>query len=126
MKKILIVDDEADLCFLLKKNLEEVGDFVVSTCSESSKAIEQARAFRPDLILLDVLMPGISGPELVEQLKVARETKEIPVVFLTAIATEEETGERKNVIGGQYMLAKPVEMEELLQVIQTATHRRAA
>ncbi len=62
MKRILIIDDEENLCFFLKKNLEMEGDFEVSTCSDSRKALERTKDFKPELILLDIQMPEISGP----------------------------------------------------------------
>ncbi|MCM8795046.1 MAG: response regulator [Candidatus Omnitrophica bacterium] len=124
--KILIVDDEVGLCFFVKKNLEAAGDFQVAACSDSMKAVSEARGFSPDLIILDVMMPGLSGPELVEKFQEDPKLKRIPVIFLTAVATEEETGKNRNLIGGHYMVAKPVQIEELLQVITKVMQERSA
>ncbi len=120
-KKILLVDDESHFCFFLKKNLEAAGDFEVVVCSDSPTALKQAKQIRPDLILLDILMPGMTGVDIAEQLKNSPETARIPVVFLTALTTKEETAERRNLVGGMYMVAKPVNMDELIHVIQTTT-----
>ena len=122
MRKILLVDDESHFCFFLKKNLEAAGDFEVTVCSDGLAALQQARQIRPDLILLDILMPGMTGVDVAEQLKNFPETARIPVVFLTALTTKEETAERRNlVVGGMHMVAKPVKMEELVHVIQATT-----
>ena len=119
MKKILIVDDETDFCFFVKKNLEIAGDFQVSTCSDSSAALDRIKDLRPDLILMDFMMPGMTGVDVAEQLKKSPFTEKIPIVFLTSMATGEETGKRRNLVGGQCMLAKPVQIDELLRVIDT-------
>ena len=124
MKKILIVDDEADFCFFIKQNLEASGDFKVLVCSDSAVAVSRVKEHHPDLILLDVLMPGKSGPEIAEELKGSQETQAIPLVFLTAVVTGEETADRKNRVGGQYMIAKPVQIKELIRVIEVALAQR--
>ncbi len=117
-KKILIVDDEAGFCHLVKLNLERAGAYEVQTECEGSKALAAARAFKPDLIYLDVLMPGVSGPEVAAQLKKDKETSGIPIVFLTAAARKGEVDSGGGVIGGYPFLAKPVETEELIRCIK--------
>ncbi len=126
MLKILLVDDEVDLCFFLKKNLEDVGGFEVSTCSDSAKALTLAKQFQPDLVMLDVLMPTFSGPEVAEQLRADVRMRNTPVIFLTAIATEEETASKMNFVGGQFVVAKPVQMGHLLEVIYQAVKSGSA
>ena len=116
VKRILIIDDEKDFCFFTKSNLEATGNFTVTICFESSEAVELAKKLKPDLILLDVLMPGINGPEIAAQLKDDAETKNVPVIFLTAIITDKET-EDGNVISGWPFVAKPVKINELITVI---------
>ena len=120
MKKILIVDDEESFCFFLKKNLESAGGFEVTACSDAGEAVGQAIALQPDLILLDILMPKITGPEVAELLHQNPKTGNIPVIFLTAVATTQDTGE-SNKVGGQFVVAKPVQIHELLKVIQKAS-----
>ena len=117
MKKIMIVDDERDFCFFFKENLEASGDFAVTTCSEAAQAAGLAETWRPDIIFLDVMMPGVSGPEVVERLRTRPGTASIPVVFLTALTTREEIAERVPVAGNPPMLAKPVETERVLEMI---------
>ncbi len=119
MKKIVIVDDETDFCSSMKESLELTGDFEVETCSDGQAAVPLIQRFQPNLILLDIRMPGLTGDEIAEQLKKQEATRNIPVVFLTALVTDEEMEERGNVIGGHYFVAKPVRSEELLRLIQS-------
>lgn len=120
MKRILIVDNEVDFCYFVKKNLEAVGDFEVSICSESEKALSQAEALAPDLVFLDVLMPELSGLEVESLLRSRRKTREIPIVFLTVAATPEETREESR-IEGHPVLSKPVRVSDLLRTIELET-----
>jgi len=117
MKKILIIDDEEDFCFVLQRNLEAVGDFETEVCIDSTKAIDKVNSFRPDLIILDVMMPEVSGSDIASELKSREDTKNIPIVFLTAIITNDEAEKRSNIVGGQYFLAKPIEIEILVKAI---------
>lgn len=123
-KRILIVDDEEDLCDLIKMSLEMTGAFEVSTCSNSKMAIGQVREQRPDLILLDVMMPGIDGPEIAAQLEESKDTKSIPIVFLTALVSGKETRRESGVIGGRFFLPKPVRTQELINMINELTQEK--
>ncbi len=116
MKNILLVDDEKDFCFFVKSNLELTNNFKVTVCLDSNEAIDLARKLHPDLILLDILMPGISGPDIAAALEADKKTEDIPIVFLTAIITEKETKEQ-NVIAGWPFVAKPVKIKELIDRI---------
>jgi len=119
MKKILIIDDEKDLCYFVKKNLEAMGAFEVAVCYNGAGGIKLAKELRPDLILLDILMPGVDGVYVAESLKANKDTEHIPIIFLTAMVGEKEAEERKNIIGGWHYIAKPVKVKELLQLINT-------
>lgn len=120
MKRILIVDDEKDFCFFLKKNLEVSGNFDVTTCHEGAVALALAETLHPDLILLDIIIPDMDGSEVARRLKENPLTQGIPVVFLTAIVKEEEARD-KDTIGGWRYIAKPVKMDELVNLINTLT-----
>lgn len=117
MKKILIVDDEKDFCEVTKMRIESSGDFGVLTCFDSLQALKLAKKEHPDLILLDVMMPGKDGPQIAAELRADKDTKGIPVVFLTAILDREEARLKSNLIGGEYFIAKPVDSKELLSII---------
>jgi len=118
MKKILIADDEQQLCNSLKKSLELTGDFSVETVSDSRGIITAVGKFKPDIILLDVMMPGKSGNAVALELKQKDVTKDIPVVFLTGIVSAEEVSRNDNMIGGEYFVAKPVDTELLATLIK--------
>lgn len=121
MKKILIVDDEADLCFLLKKNIEFQGSFEVQTCSDSRHAIFKAAEIQPDLVILDIMMPKVSGIEIAQQLHTHPRFRNCPIIFLTGIASEQEVENRKRIMGDGkfYMISKPIETVELIRIINS-------
>lgn len=116
-KKILVVDDEEALTRMLKRNLERTGRFQVRAENSGSAAIEAAREFRPDLVLLDVMMPDMQGDEVAAALDEDPSLQDTPYVFLTAIVTHDETDNTDGEIGGKLFLAKPVKLDELLEMI---------
>ena len=119
-KKILLIDDEEDFCFFVKSNLETRKEFRVITAAEGKEGIELARAEKPDLILLDVVMPKMPGNDVAEILSDDARTKHIPIVFLTGIVTKEEMGfeEPVQVIGGRKFIAKTVGPEKIVSCIE--------
>jgi len=118
-KKILLVDDEKDFCFFLKGNLENTGEFDVFATTSGKEGIKLVRGEKPDLILLDINMPKMSGGEMAQILFAGRDTKEIPIVFLTALVTKDEVGnESMSNIGGYNYIAKPVTTEDLIANIR--------
>jgi two-component system OmpR family response regulator len=116
--KILIVDDEATITRLLKLNLEATGDYEVRAENEGLKTLAAAREFKPDLILLDVMMPDIDGGEVAAQLQSDRLLKNIPIIFLTAAVKKEELTASGGVIGGFPYIAKPLDMKGVLEQIE--------
>ncbi len=84
-KKIVMVDDEPDLCLLVKDNLEGTGEFDVITISEPQGALELCRREQPNLILLDIVMPKIKGTDLVRMMRGVAETKKIPIVIISGL-----------------------------------------
>lgn len=117
--RILIVDDEVSFTPLLSLGLEQTGRFEVKVENDGAQALAAARAFRPDLVLLDVIMPGISGEGVAAQLKGDPTLRTTPVVFLTAVVSREETQGQRQMIGGRLFLAKPVGLEEVTACIET-------
>ncbi len=83
VKKLLMIDDEEDLCFIVKANLEDTGQFEVITLSDPTRAEETVKAQKPDVILLDVVMPQRKGTEVVEALKKDPATKAIPIIMVS-------------------------------------------
>ncbi|MFH2137516.1 MAG: response regulator [Candidatus Omnitrophota bacterium] len=117
-KKVLVIDDEEDFSFFVKKNLEVSGMFNVLVATNGEDGIRLARIEHPDIILLDVMMPSLGGPDVADILGNDPKTKDIPVVFLTAIVTKEEIGvETMREIGGQNYIAKPISAEDLIAAI---------
>jgi CheY-like chemotaxis protein len=117
-KKILIIDDERDFVEMIKLNLEDTGEYEVMSESAGSKAVNAAKAFRPDLIFLDVIMPDMDGGEVLANLKKDVYTSGIPVVFLTAIVAEDEADSVGHGISGYPFLSKPVSVTRLIDTIK--------
>ena len=118
IKKILVVDDEAVLTKMVKMNLERTGNYEVRTENEGSKALQAARDFKPDLIFMDVMMPDMSGDEVIAEIRDDPNLASIPYVFMTAIVSKAETEEMGSTIGGNEFLAKPVKTEEIVATIE--------
>jgi len=121
--RILLVDDDKDLCQLTKKVLVLQGYTVDAFC-DAKLAIDRARENKPDLILMDIMLKGSSGPEIISSLKTDPEFKDVPVVFLTALATGEERspeGGGLTVGGVRYRtIGKPYEIESLLAAVESS------
>ncbi len=105
-EKILIIDDEEDILLISQMSLRKVGGFEVVTALGGEEGLEKAARERPDLIVMDVMMPGLDGPATLERLKALPETAETPVVFLTAKAQRNEVEQLKN-LGAAEVLTKP-------------------
>ena len=117
-KRILIVDDEPGITRSLKLNLEAAAGYLVRTENDSTRAVDAAREFHPQLILLDVLMPHLDGCDVSARLHADPELASTPIVFLTALANNEATGGHAVVAGSTIYLAKPVATAELIQCIE--------
>jgi len=117
-KKILIIDDETSITRLLKLNLEKTGTFVVRDENKGAKGYAAAREFKPDLILLDIMMPDMDGGDVASQLQSDPLLKSVPIIFLTAAVKKEEVNARDGVIGGFPYIAKPLNVKGVLNVIE--------
>lgn len=115
--RILIVDDEVAFTRMVKLNLEKAGDFEVRIENRATGALAAARDFRPDLILLDVIMPSMDGGDVQNQIKRDRSLRDTPIIFLTATISKREAGEGGLNSGGELFLAKPVTVENLVTCI---------
>lgn len=122
MIKALIIDDETMALELLLVSLEAYG-FLVNTASSGSAGIEQALAMVPDVIILDIRMPGMSGWETFENLKQHPETRNIPVIFLTAFSNARDIERARNA-GALLFLTKPIDPQLLAErVCNALTHK---
>lgn len=122
MKRILVVDDEQDLCEILKFNLETEG-YEVETANSAEEALEMDIASF-DLLLLDVMMGGMSGFQLAKQLKDNPMTANVPIIFLTARDTENDTVTGFN-IGADDYISKPFSIREVMVRMRAVLRRTA-
>ena len=90
LQRILLADDEPDILEISRIALETVGGFEVSVCSSGRALLERLTEFEPDLVVVDVLMPDMTGPEVFEEIRRLPEFDEVPVVYLTGVIQEEE------------------------------------
>lgn len=118
MKKILIIDDEKDFCYFIKKNLELFGNYKVFVAIRGRKGIWMAKWHRPDLIVLDIVMPFLDGFEVLRRIKQSPKTLGIPVIMLTAKGVEESKIKASSLYGEDY-LTKPVEIGVLRSKIES-------
>jgi two-component system OmpR family response regulator len=106
LKKILYVEDESDIRTVAKMALEAVGGFEVIACASGSEAIGAAPMVQADLILLDVMMPGMDGPTTFRELRRIPQTANTPVIFMTAKVQPAEIAQYR-ALGGLDVIAKP-------------------
>ena len=112
--RILLVDDEESFTRVTQFTLE---DYEIQVENDSGRALERAQEFKPDLILLDVMMPNFDGGDVAAQIRNDADLKNVPIVFLTALVTQKESKGRPK-MGGYPFIAKPVTPEVLAQNIE--------
>jgi two-component system OmpR family response regulator len=117
-KRLLLIDDEEPFTRIAKLNLEQTGRYEVRIENDATRALDVAREFRPDLILLDVIMPEMDGGEVAGKIREDAGLREVPVVYLTAAVSREELGAEWGEIGGRKFIAKPVSLRSLLAAIE--------
>jgi len=106
VKKILHVEDDEDIQAIALIALETIGGFDVCQCSSGQDALNAVGAYKPDLYLLDAMMPGMSGIETLAALRQAEDAHNVPAVFMTAKAQENEISEFLN-CGATGVITKP-------------------
>src|SRR5882672_2308233 len=117
-KRILVVDDEVSFTRLLKLNLEQTDEYEVRAESRAEEAVAAARAFHPDLILLDIMMPRMTGSDVAARLQADVRLRATPIVFLSAAVRGELAGESEETPGGPVFISKPASVEEVLSGIE--------
>lgn len=115
MKKVLIVDDEASLRLLISATLED-NDFEISEAEDGISGLEMARKYLPDLIILDMMMPGITGLEVCQKLKSDPVTSGIKILLLTAKGQQRDRDAAWEA-GVDFFLAKPFSPSKLLIMV---------
>jgi len=124
MIKILLIDDDDNYSFFMKESLKKTGEFEVILSNSGDDGIEKARKLRPDIILLDLMMPEKSGFDVAAELKKMKATRTIPFIFLTGIIKEDAIKEYQHIIGKNYYLTKSADISELLKIVDTLLKNR--
>jgi DNA-binding response OmpR family regulator len=117
-EKILIIDAEKDFAHFVKENLQLISNYTVITASRGKKGIRAALKKSPDLILLDVMMPGLDGFEILRRLKRNEKTYHIPVIMLTA-KSDDESKITASGLSVDDTIVKPVEAKVLRTKIRS-------
>ncbi|HEU5065372.1 MAG TPA: response regulator [Gaiellaceae bacterium] len=118
---ILVVDDESAIRLICRVNLESAG-FETLEAGDGETAFSLAQTEQPDLILLDIMLPGIDGLEVAERLSAAPETRQIPIIFLTARSTAPDEW-RGHEAGGVAYIAKPFDPISLTETVAAVLSR---
>jgi CheY-like chemotaxis protein len=117
-RKILIADDEEETLYHISNILKRAEHEVIST-TKGSEVVNLVRDFKPDLIILDIFMPDMDGGEVAANLSEEESTKDIPIIYLTALISKNEESKIKK-SGKHYLVAKPTTSEELLATVNKA------
>ncbi len=118
LTRILMVEDEADIQAVARLALQAIGGFTVEICSSGSEAIEKAPTFASELLLLDVMMPGMNGPSTLKALRDLPQTAATPAIFMTAKVQPSEITQYK-AMGALDVIAKPFDPMTLSATINT-------
>ena len=116
-KKIMVVDDEPYIARVIKFKLEQEGYAVISA-NDGITGLDRIRQEKPDLVLLDVMMPGLTGYEVCQQVKADADLQGIPVVFLTAKGQERDREQGLN-LGASDYITKPFSPNRLLELVKS-------
>lgn len=119
LKNILYAEDEPDIRAIAQIALEDIGGFNVKYCINGFEVLEAAKLFIPDLILLDVMMPGMDGPTALSELRKMPDFADIPAIFMTAKIQANEIKEYK-ALGGFDVIAKPFDPMQLPDLLNAA------
>src|SRR4051794_27986921 len=112
--RILLIDDEPEYSSMLRAHLELAGYFLVQEENDETRALAAAREFGPDLIILDVMMPRLEGSEVAAMIRRDRQLCDTPVLFLTALVSEEDAPQGSYSSGGHVFLPKSMPMAKLI------------
>ena len=118
LNRICYVEDDEDIQRIVRMSLERVGKMTVEVVSDPLVAIERMRAFKPELVMLDWMMPGMDGPTLYRRMREVPEVRDIPVVFITAKASEKELSELR-ALGAAGTISKPFSPKDLTEQLRS-------
>ena len=125
LQRILYVEDEPDIQAVARIALETVGGFILQVCSSGEEALNTAVEFAPDLLLLDVMMPGMDGPSTLRELRKLPGLENIPTVFMTAKVQPQEIEQFKS-FGALDVIPKPFDPMALSEQIIAVWQQRGA
>lgn len=123
LSRILYVEDDPDIQAIAMMVLESIHGFTMEACSSGAEALAKAVPFKPDLILLDVMMPGMDGPETLKSLRKFPELADVPVIFMTAKVQPQEVQGYLN-LGALGVIAKPFDPMTLAQQLASIWEKR--
>lgn len=118
-KKVLLIDDEEEMVEMVSVSLASAG-YEMITATESKEGLEKAKSEKPDVILLDIMLPGMDGYEICRRLKAMEDTKSIPIIFFTALGAV-DLAEKVAAAGGADYIVKPFEPNEIIERIERIT-----
>jgi DNA-binding response OmpR family regulator len=125
--KVLIIDDEADFCYFVQKNLMQNGLFDVVVATNGTDGIALAKEENPDIILLDLFMPDMPGEDVAAALKENATTANIPILYVTALASNDDIVDGKtDKIGNNYIMAKPIRTKKLIETIMKILNKHSS
>jgi len=113
-----LIDDEPSFTRVLKMNLEKTGAYEVREENIGLRGIESAKEFKPDVILLDIVMPDIDGGAILSEIRSSEDARDTKVLFLTAVLTKEEQRQKQGYLSNTPCLAKPVSIKEVVDFIE--------
>lgn len=116
-KKILIVEDETALLYALEASLNVEG-FKAITATEGNEGLKKAKSEKPDLIVLDILLPGINGFEILKTLKNTAETKKIPVVIISNLGEDAEVKRGKELGAEDFFVKASLSLDQITEKIK--------
>ena len=117
LTKILYVEDEPDIAQVARLALETVGGFTIESCENGQIALDKGPAFKPDLVLMDVMMPEMDGPTALKEMQNMPEMKDVPVIFMTAKVQPVEIAEYK-ALGAVDVIPKPFDPMTLAEQVK--------
>jgi two-component system, OmpR family, response regulator len=118
LSRIMMVEDEPDIQIVARVALEAVGGFSVEMCGSGIEALDRVRDIAPDLILMDVMMPGLDGPSTLKKLRAQPDTAGYPIIFMTAKVQSHEVSQYKD-IGALGVIAKPFDPMTLAATVRS-------
>jgi len=116
-RSILLVDDDVDSSQMVKMILEKTGLYAVSICNRGSEAFQIIQDTRPELVLLDIMMPDADGTDIADRIQKEKSLALTKIVFMTSLVSQNEVLNH-SMIGGHAFISKPISSENLLQRVK--------